>query len=278
MPRAPVADKPARVVDMSSALRVAETAPAICATEAWWRSVSPLDPDGVMPEAFLDAIFQAGDRIMVTTNKQSTGDFIWVAGSPGRAFRLSKQRGVKAVPAERLPRAGRGGVMFSVNCVDGQWHRPGAIDPVSGMERMGRRGKAAFVRFPHMLLESDVLSPEVWLRVLSVLPFPIVAVIATGGRGHHAIVRLPNEPPSLLEYEWFVRQTEPVLSKVGADWQAMGVTRSSRLPQCARLPDDYRGDYSDLKGMPRQRLIFLNPYPSIFPTQKLHVQRSITQT
>jgi hypothetical protein len=69
----------------------------------------------------------------------------------------------------------------------------------------------------------------------------------------------------LPEYEYLERNLAPTMTKAGADWQAMGASKCSRLPGAIRLPDDYAGDFSDADAFPRHRLIYLDPTPNPKP-------------
>lgn len=47
---------------------------------AWFRRRSPVAVEGLDSGAFLDALFEAGERVVIFTRYYSQGDFLWVAG------------------------------------------------------------------------------------------------------------------------------------------------------------------------------------------------------
>lgn len=114
----------------------------------WFEERSVVDPRGVTPGEFIERAFQPGERVVVFTEFKGPGDYLWEVGRGG--YRLSAERGVKAVKS-RLPiDGGRDGVWYLCNPVDGLWHpnprRAG---------RYSRRSMESVTAWRHMVLESD---------------------------------------------------------------------------------------------------------------------------
>jgi hypothetical protein len=214
--------------------------------ESWLARRSPLDVAGVTPGAFLDAIFQTGDRILVFTSQMTQGDFLWWAGKGG--YRLSQERGVKAIPSN-LPAGGRDGVWYLVQPVSGLWEvnetlklQEGQAPQKSG--RWTRRSQINVTAWRNFVLESDTLEAAIWLKVLAGLRLPIVAIYTSGGRSVHALVRM--EVPSKSVWDATRDYLRQIVCPLGADPGALSAVRLSRLPGC-------------LRGQKAQRLLFLNP-------------------
>jgi hypothetical protein len=250
---------PARDFDDAQAVKFADQWSGPVPDREWLRRRSPIDPKGMSAGDFLDALYEPGDRVMVLTWYRSTGDFMWVCGGDGRAgraFRLGKEPGVKAVPAERLPKAGRGGVHFLVNPVSGEWRKKRVVS--EGGLPVGRKLPECVSRWRYCLLESDVLPAEVWLRVVCQLELRVAALIRTGGKSVHALVRIPEDAPSHAEWRLWRDTLRDRLWRLGVDPQAMMETNSSRLPGCIRIPEGHEGP---LAGLPVQELLYCDPAP-----------------
>lgn len=94
------------------------------------------------------------------------------------------------------------------------------------------------------LLESDILSCELQLAVLARLPLPIAAIIFSGGKSYHALVRVAATDS--VTYRQDVRRMFVVLRPLGFDQSTGNPSRMSRLPGAMRASQ-------------QQRLIYLNP-------------------
>lgn len=109
---------------------------------------SPIDVRKIGPAEFLEYSFDLGERVLVFTDFQSQGDFLWEVGRGG--YRLGSERGVQAVRS-KLPTDGeKVGIWFLSNPVDAQWY------PNSRRSgKYSRRSTESVTRWRHMVLECD---------------------------------------------------------------------------------------------------------------------------
>lgn len=236
----------------------------------WLRARSPLDPRGVEPGAFLDALYEPGERVMVFENMRTHGDWMrWV----GKGwYQLGKVPGKKAVPGT-LPPGTKEGLCFLMQPVDGQWR------PVVGTAKMSRRTKASVTRWPFILLESDQAPHPLWLNALAQARIRVVAIVMSGGRSLHAVVRLDKQTEEELQAELRNPNAREVLTVLGCDAQAMNTLVYPRLPgvwregklmaerdASGKAKRDAMGKcvmkFAPFEGGKRmQRLIYFNPRP-----------------
>jgi hypothetical protein len=94
------------------------------------------------------------------------------------------------------------------------------------------------------VLESDLLPLELQLAVIARLPLPIAAIIFSGGKSYHALVRV--NAPDAVSYRRDVGRMLVLLRPLGFDQSTGNPSRMSRLPGTKR-------------GEGRQRLLYLNP-------------------
>jgi hypothetical protein len=94
------------------------------------------------------------------------------------------------------------------------------------------------------VLESDLLPLELQLAVIARLPLPIAAIIFSGGKSYHALVRV--NAPDALAYRRDVGRMLALLRSLGFDPQTGNPSRMSRLPGTMRSDQ-------------QQRLIYLAP-------------------
>jgi hypothetical protein len=114
----------------------------------WFMERSPVDPRKVTPGEFLEHCFGVGERVVVFTVFKGPGDFLWGGGRGG--FRLSAERGVKAVRSNLPVDGGKDGVWYLCNPVDGAWH----ANPRRG-GLYSRRSQESVTAWRHMVVESD---------------------------------------------------------------------------------------------------------------------------
>ena len=215
--------------------RVVQSAPAAAGTEAWWMERSPIDVRGLTAAGFLEALFLPGERVLVFTDMRSQGDFLYEVGRGG--FRLSAERGVKAVPSD-LPARAPDGVWFLNQPVTGQW-LPNAE------KKYSRRSEGNVTRWCHLVVESDSAPGDEWLRFLAIWPETrIRAVYSSGGRSWHALLQVNYAAKAEMDVD--LAAAKKSLPVVGADGRALTAVRLTRLPFCKR-------------GMREQRLIYLAP-------------------
>jgi hypothetical protein len=120
------------------------------------------------------------------------------------------------------------------------------FNPVNGMPSGENGGYTDADVSAHRfaLIESDILPLELQLSVIAKLPLPIAAIIFSGGKSYHALVRV--DAPDSVEYRKDTDRMLALLRPLGFD-QATG--NPSRM---ARLPGAMRGEHM-------QKLVYLNP-------------------
>lgn len=195
----------------------------------------PPDPGEQFPVC-VEALHEANDLIFMTQEVHTRqGDR--TQPSNRRYVRTAKEWGAKWNP-EKL---------------DAYCHGLGAfmaVNPVWGKCALGYTfGDADVARFEYVLIESDVIPLEFQLGLLACLPIPIVALIDSGGKSIHAIVRVGAT--DAVDYKQKVAILYECLVKVGADPNTKNPGRLTRLPGAMR-----RTHNGDLR---RQELLFLNP-------------------
>ncbi|MBS0661387.1 MAG: hypothetical protein JSR82_24505 [Verrucomicrobia bacterium] len=226
-------------------------------TPDWLRRRSPIDPVGVGPQEFLEALLNPGERVLIFTSLWTQGCFGYEVGRGG--FRLSQDRHVRGVKSA-LPLEGREGIWWLVQPVSGQWMiNPKAL--AADKAKYTRRSDCNVTRWLHYVLEGDELPPEQWLPVLATLPLPICAAYTSGGRSVHALIR--SEVPSKPEWDQQRDVVRQVVCPLGADPAALTAVRLSRLPGCMRLGTAGKdGRYHRYDAPQKQRLLYLDPAPS----------------
>jgi len=119
-------------------------------------------------------------------------------------------------------------------------------NPVSGTPTGEKGGwtDADITAHRFALVESDLLPLELQLSVLARLPLPIAAIIFSGGKSYHALVKV--DAPDALEYRKDVSRMLALLRPLGFDAGTGNPSRMSRLPGAMR-------------GSEQQRLVYLNP-------------------
>jgi RecA-family ATPase len=94
------------------------------------------------------------------------------------------------------------------------------------------------------LVESDLLSLDLQLSLLSRLPLPIGAIIFSGRKSYHALIRV--DAADNVEYRRDVGRMLTLLRPLGFDQSTGNPSRMSRLPGAMR-------------GEHMQKLLYLNP-------------------
>ena len=113
------------------------------------------------------------------------------------------------------------------------------VNPVNGkflaIPRLGKKSQRAeenLVAYEYLLIESDSVEMELWLRVLSKLDLPIVSVTTSGSKSAHALVRVGQK-----DREGYLLKASEIADLVvplGADPAAMSAVRLTRVPGCVR--------------------------------------------
>lgn len=247
------------------------------------RRVSPIPVEKATPADFFERLYGEDERALVFTNFYSQGDFLYWVGR-GESFRLSQERGTKAVRSP-LPTTGREGVWFLCNPVTGQWEpgeskvqwrgvpsgHHGPPQRVEVPAKWQRRSWRSVTSYRYAVLESDTVDEARWMKVLWKLPIPIVAIYTSGGKSLHALVRI--DAPDKLTWDAMVRGKSPgvmrrqmalmdLVCPLGADAAALTAVRLTRLPFCMRegtKPKD--GPWRRYERPRPQELLYLNAVP-----------------
>jgi hypothetical protein len=242
----------------------------------WLAERSPLDPCEITSAAFLDAVFQPGEKTLVFTSYFSQGEFGHVAGSPGQTYVIGRRPGIKPVSGATLPKSAREGAWFLPNPVDARWYPGAGVDPKTGNPVMSRRSGAGVTAWRHLLLESDEAAAAEWLNFITGLPIPITALYTSGDRSIHALVKIDTDSKS--QFDAFRDRISPFLSRVGADPAAMSGVRLTRLPGVMREGRrNKQGNYHPFNPPRLQRLLYLNPEPAVSPLRTMPRLREIKE-
>lgn len=177
-----------------------------------FRKLSPVDPTTVTTHAFLSALY--GDRHnLIFIEQQSQGRTVWNKSLPDAAVSAAV-----------------------TNNTEGAWIM---VNPVTGayksIERIGKRSRRAeenLVAYEYLLIESDSVDMELWLRVLTKLDLPIVSVTTSGSKSAHALVRVNAKDRA--DYLEKAAEIADLVVPLGADPAAMSAVRLTRVPGCVR--------------------------------------------
>jgi hypothetical protein len=207
----------------------------------WLANRSSLDPAQVTASGFLQALYPAGEKVVVFSVYKSQGQAIW--------------------PADKVPTEGAEGVWFLAQPVDGKVHpNPRMLDK-AGQPKMSRRSEESVTAFRYILLESDVSDMRDWLGLLVQLPLRIEAIYTSGGRSIHALMRV--DCPTRGAFEEERKALAPVLNLLhigGNDANALSSVRLTRLPGALRLgKTDDAGNYRRFEQPKLQKLLYLRP-------------------
>lgn len=171
-------------------------------TNEWLQSRSPM-PTDITPTEFLDAVFQAGESVFVTTD------------CSGRSFEFYHRARSGKSCVEKVAKFNTNGMWYCIN--------PFAVE--------GRRIDDNLASCRHLLLESDCADRSDWLRVVVQLHAPVVAIYESGNKSTHVLIRLDTDRAGFaVERERYIRELCPL----GADHRAMTASRLSRLPNVVR--------------------------------------------
>ena len=232
---------------------------------AYLRSISPtpipIDPTA-WPKILLDNLYRKDERILVFSSFTSQGNFLYQVGKG--LYVLSPTPGVKAIPADRWPRAGREGIWFLAAPVTGLWEAT-ANHATPNRAKLSRRSGATCTRYPYLVVESDDIPQETWFKIITRLEMPIAAIYSSAGKSIHALVKI--NASSTAEFKTITASYKTALAILGADRAAMTPVRLTRLPGCARLGKTAKdGTYkAHPKPAPMQELYYLNPAPNSNP-------------
>jgi hypothetical protein len=220
----------------------------------WLAERSSIPVDEQTPATFLYALFREGEKVIIFDSPCSPGKAIWTHPGGrlcGARLHASLDRFVKGAPS---------GIWFLSNPIDGVW-RP------NGAEKWSLRSEGNITSWRHLVLESDRddISEGEWLTFLAGLHLPIAAIVETGRRLPHALLRIDAETKA--EWDHIRNRLAPLLIRGGADPNSLSAVRLTRLPGCERLGwEDEHGVYREFADGPRvQRLLYLTPQPTCTP-------------
>jgi hypothetical protein len=132
---------------------------------------------------------------------------------------------------------------------DGSWFLP---QPIDGKWRMNprtsrktRRSAECITDWRFMVIESDTVPPADWVKVLTSLALPIVAIYSSGGRSLHALAKFRHPTKAAWESAMNEQWRTPLI-ELGADPASLTAVRLTRLPNSTR-------------GENVQRLFWFNP-------------------
>ena len=208
----------------------------------WLANRSTLDPAQVTASGFLQALYPAGEKVVIFSVYKSQGQAIW--------------------PADKVPTEGAEGVWFLAQPVDGKAHpNPRSLDAKTGQPKMSRRSEESVTAFRYIVLESDVSDMRDWLGLLVQLPLRIEAIYTSGGRSIHALMRVDCATRGAWDEER--KALAPVLNLLhigGNDAGALSCVRLTRLPGALRLgKTDDAGVYRRFEQPKLQKLLYLRP-------------------
>lgn len=177
-----------------------------------FRQSSPVDPTTVTTHAFLSALYKDWHNL-IFIEQQSTGRTVWNKSLPESAVAAAV-----------------------TNNTEGAWIM---VNPVTGayksIERLGKRSRRSeenLVAYEYLLIESDSVEIELWLRVLTKLDLPIVSVTTSGSKSAHALVRVNAKDRA--DYLEKASEIADLVVPLGADPAAMSAVRLTRVPGCVR--------------------------------------------
>lgn len=175
-------------------------------------ATSPIPPADVSTSEFLRRLY-GGKHNIIFTDQQTQGKLVWHDKVPDLAV-------------DQIITNNTEGAWIMVNPVDGQF---------KAIERLGKKSRRAeenLVAYEYLLIESDSVDLELWLRVLSKLNLPIVSVTLSGSKSAHALVRVNTK--SRAEYLEKASEIADLVVPLGADPAAMSAVRLTRVPGCMR--------------------------------------------
>jgi len=236
-PRAPQAERPQKVGYDPAKLAVLAKQWREVVNLAWLADRSAYDPALVGSAEFLRILYPAGEKILTFDVFKSQGQALW--------------------PAEAPPAAGKDGVWFLPQPVDGETYP----NPRTG--KPSRRSEESVREFRYLVLESDQADARDWLGFLVRLPLRIEAIYTSAGRSIHALVRVNCR--SKGEFDAYKARLEPTLNLLrlgGVDDAVFSCVRLTRLP----------GAYRDGK---LQKLLYLRPGAPARPICELPAVRDV---
>ena len=171
---------------------------------------------------YLETIFTPGDLVSIVTRSTKDKDGKYKPCDKGNTFKVSEL-------IDRLNKYGDdiGAAFGDYNPLAGAWIR---FNPVDGQ---GVRNTNV-TKYRYALVESDTLTINEQSSLIRKLNLPIAALVHSGGKSLHAIVRI--NAPDYETYKTRVRELYEICKENGLeiDEQNKNPSRLSRLPGCDR--------------------------------------------
>jgi hypothetical protein len=187
---------------------------------------SPVAVTDVTASEFLRRLYPNQSNI-IFTDQQSQGKLVW-------------NEKVADLLVDNAITRNTEGAWIMVNPVNGKFI------PIPRLGKKSQRAEENLVAYEYLLIESDSVEMELWLRVLSKLDLPIVSVTTSGSKSAHALVRVSQK-----NREGYLARASKIADLVvplGADPAAMSAVRLTRVPGCIRKDTGKA-----------QQLIYFNP-------------------
>lgn len=204
--------------------------------ELW--EASPIRPEDDWkrdPLVLLESLYQPQEFINIVTAYAMDED--GKATPKGYGTTRTREEWLKRIALAGAPED-KGGAWFRINPTDGH----GISD-------------ANITAFRYALVEADKIPAELQLSLFAKLPLPIAAILTSGGRSLHALVRVDAD--NAENYRATVSRMLLLLSKFGIDTKNKNPSRMSRLPGAQRI--------IGAQGDGLQKLLYLNPKPEQRP-------------
>jgi hypothetical protein len=173
---------------------------------------SPISVADVTASEFLRRLYPKQANI-IFTDQQSQGKLVWNETMPDLLVDNAITKNTE-------------GAWIMVNPVNGKFL------PIPRLGKKSQRAEENLVAYEYLLIESDSVEMELWLRVLTKLDLPIVAVTTSGSKSAHALVRVGQK-----DREGYLARASEIADLVvplGADPAAMSAVRLTRVPGCMR--------------------------------------------
>jgi hypothetical protein len=173
---------------------------------------SPIAVADITASEFLRRLYPKQANI-IFTDQQSQGKLVWNETMPDLLVDNAITKNTE-------------GAWIMVNPVNGKFL------PIPRLGKKSQRAEENLVAYEYLLIESDSVEMELWLRVLSKLDLPIVAVTTSGSKSAHALVRVGQK-----DREGYLARASEIADLVvplGADPAAMSAVRLTRVPGCMR--------------------------------------------
>jgi hypothetical protein len=173
------------------------------------------------PAGFLYKVFLPGESVWVTNKAKSSEGLIWT--HDGVIQDLSELQHLAT---------GRLGVWFLSNPIDGAPHQIERLRSEYNPDGISFRAAECVTDWRHVVLETDCAPAGLWLKALTLLKLPIIAIYNSGGRGPHALARLGAS--SLEQWHALLDPHLEHLVRLGACAKTLTPLRLTRLPNCMR--------------------------------------------